>query len=371
MVDKIKQVMLDYNISSTDADFMVKLSERRGYSLSKSKMILDMAKKENKEKGIPIPAAVFKIESELSLNKMITKKKNLPKDRKDTQFITKQFTETIPGGREQFKGKNENLGDSIGFRITPTGKRLYLNPYGHVKKDEHFTTPKQFTPVYHHQKGETPSFRPLPKPRYYYFGLNGEFYARGHDLPPKDDPDYRINDAKNIPYLRTEVAYVRQASKHMVPKKDDDGKTIIGPDGNPIWVKDHGQRTIRVDYYVGNTFIKTRNINMDYEDDVKFNIMKGQELAEFLRNELYLFGNEYGDRNVWIYKAHKSSIEPSESEKKYKEYYELERKKKRKKAAATRKKIIKRKITKKPIKKCICKKRPIAHKKRQTRRVKK
>lgn len=375
-----------YGVSLYDAYYILLFKEHNHISDIDTAKIVSIAKDLIKQKGrfkndkgyttgITIGAALYQAQRTLDGTKMISQKRNLPKDRHDTTTIPKKNPKMI--------------------------KQEWIDTVGNIKKEK-YKQPGQYLPVYHvrTELGEKPSTRRLPPPKYYYYDLDGSFIHDAED-PPTKDPAYRIDKAKNIPYIQVEVVHLVQASKYPKPVYDDNGTPVIGTDGQQLFKKDHGERLLRLSYYVGNTFIQAQSVRMDYEDDVKFRIYMGDKLRGLILKNLNIFVHEYGSQFKGHYQQDLRKRKHDETfaefygevpspvrnymhliqkkvdtikrekdeallpEPKYKlidgKYKKVERKKKiAKKVKVIRKKIIKRK----PVKKCVCKKKIIRRVKR-------
>jgi len=409
MVDEIDEgkIMLKYNVSASDATIIKGLAERRGMSLSKANMAVSMARHDAKTHNIPLGEAVVRVVRDLDFNKLITNKKNIPGDRHDTTYIKKHFgdkLESLPSGKKQFKSDED--GKITGFRVTPAGKRTFTNLIGGKpgweKTEAHPISHKKNIPVYSVRKslGEIPSPRQLPRPKFYYFDRQGLFMERGHDTPPINDPHFKAGGGKFVPFIVAAVTYQRQASKYPVIMYNEDTITgkkttpVINSRGEAVREEDVGKKFIQLDYYAGdNNYLKSIAIETKYPDDVIWRTNKGRDIARYIHDQLNILMNEhsqeykhykhereeddvktsdqrlashYGDE---FYHKEKRLQELKERDKnKYTELPGLTtlglRKKKKGKIIAKRKKIIKRKLTKKPVKRCVCKKRVV-------RRVKK
>jgi|WetSurMetagenome_2_1015567.scaffolds.fasta_scaffold40832_2 hypothetical protein len=404
--DYIKNIADKYNVSLNDAHHILVFLNTNNIPPGEAPKIIAIAKRILQEKGkykpaskndkgnplgVTIGGALYQAERTLHGTKMIGQKRNLPKDRHDTTTIPKKKPKMV--SQEWVKTDTVIGKDGVPITVTYSGKEKYKQP-------------GQYLPVYHIRKelGEIPSTRQLPPPKYYYFDLDGEFIHDAED-PPTKDPAYRIDKAKFIPYIQLEVVHLVQASKYPKPVFDIDPVTgvrtpVIGTDGQQLFKKDHGERTLRLNYYVGNMFIHSQSVRMDYEDDVKFRIYMGDKLRALILKNLGIFVNEYGSKFKGKYqqdlrkrkhdeafaeyygevpspvrdymhliqkKADTIRREKDEAllpEPKYKKidgkYVKIDRKKKAsKKVKVIRKKIIKRKPIKKPVKRCICKKKVV------------
>jgi hypothetical protein len=399
---RIKDVSKRYDVSYPDAYTLINIFDKYNLPVERAGPLIAEAKIISKEKNIPISVAIALAEKKFNLTRMISKKKTGTKDRRDTQWKPTKFSDP-----SMFKLFPDNENSSVQRReVVPRKGEFKSHTTGEMKKEKRGKEIPRFIPVYHHQQGEVPSFRPLPKPRYYYFSLDGVFNGYGHEEPPQLDPEFKINKAKFIPYIKVSTVHVVQASKYPKPKLNEHGKVVTDKDGNIIFEKSIGERTVRYDYYVGDTYIKTVNRDIDYEDDAIFNEIKARKKAMDIMKELELFTQEYGNQhNAQVKKLYEKAIEKRRLEDEYKGYYgdtspklikfvnlyqkkgqaaidkknkeideklpapvykqidgkwtKVARKKKVNKIKAARKKIIKRKIAKKPIKRCVCKKKVV------------
>lgn len=245
--------------------------------------------------------AVHFAERNTAINTLIGKKRNLPGDRRDTQFIQHK----MPGG----------------IRVTD------------VKTKQIISGESKYTPTYKHLKSqfgnEIVSYRE-PDTKYYYYD-DDENYINGSDTPPP---------YTNIAYIQSKLVHKIAASKYSKPTVTDNGVE---------WNKESGIKEYALYYMVGKDLIKSILVEMPYERDVEFNMMKSRQFAAHIKKELDKFRNEYGaipKRKYTTDDENKKIL----SDMVRKEYYgDEERKRKRNKIKATRKKI--KKVTKK---KCVC-----------------
>lgn len=328
MASNIDKLIEKYRMSRAEADSFVRSlpeiatsgDERGKMGISQVEQLLPLAlqikrtktyvsRSDNTVKPVTWGMAFHLASRGSDINVLIGKKRNLPGDRMDTQFIEKKFT----GGIRE-----------IG------------------------ATEKKFSPVYKTLKStqgnEVRKYRE-EAPKYYYFNEEDKFNFEGYDSPPSNS---------FTPYLMVKLLHKVAASKYSKP-------TVTNVAGVEVvdWNKESGIKEYGVLYMVGNEIVKSLVFNLPYERDVEFNIHKGRLFKNRLRNELESFVKEHNYLLKEFTKTHpkpkltKEEERQIESDDMYKKYYGNlleERKRKRNKIRS------KRKIIKKPQikKKCTC-----------------
>jgi hypothetical protein len=290
----IDQIMENFKVSRNDALTILEIAKRKSLTIAQAYKELYISKS---------PEAYSK-----DYNKIISQRKVHPLDRHDTQ--------RIPLGRS----KKET--------------RTYVGPDGIERKERYILPPGKYASVYKRMEGEERTFTPLSPPRYYYFALDGFFDPHGYELPPMHDRQFR-DKGNLIPYIKAQTAYVRSPSKH--------GKYDEGAGG---FIKGTGRKTIQIDFMIGNQYFNSKAINMSYENDVRFNMMKSQQATNVIYDELTAFIKEHQSHKVY---GDVRLMKPEDD--KFKEYYgDWDPSKARKRHKK------KPKIKRKPAKRCICKK---------------
>jgi hypothetical protein len=415
----IDEISSKLKVSRQEAKSVYDIIKIRKMPLSRAGMVLSLAKEELRERGIPIlpnlGSQMLKIDKNLAFNEMISNKKNLSKDRHDTRVIKSgRFTDIVqvtPGKKSFTPGAN---GEMTGFRVTPIGDGGYTNKFGHEKSGPSKKPAIKSIPAYtiRTKQGEVPAPRMLPAPKFYYIDKQGLFSPTGHDTPPVQDPHFRheIGKGKFVPFIMAHIGYKRQASKY--PKIlyvfDETTMTrvpLTDSNGEVLREQDTGEKTVHLDLYIGEgNYIESIALEMPYLFNARFNEQKARKSVEFIYKKLLemrdkyaqprthtrydddiktseqalesYYGDEFyqleqnkreGNKLKLLNKKERDQLQKEWVDRKYAELPALTtlglRKRKLKAASAKRKQVIKKKITKKPIKKpsgkiikrCVCK----------------